>query len=244
VGQVLDAFKVDARDGVMMKLSIFDIFSTLTATVRKSSSSKPPDWEQRAKQFGKKAVINIGHSETFEDIQARDRREVFPFLERSLTGSERLLLDYGCGLGRFAGGLADVAQCDVVGVDTTKHLIAHAFPHPRVKYRHVQPASVPLPDKSADIIWIFGVLGCIDGETLDGTLSELKRVLRDGGLFCLTENTTENKRSGAYYRFRTCEEYKSLLTFVDLEHVHDYYDIGKGFEERFSVMIGRSTCAH
>ena len=79
MGQVLDAFEVDVRNGVMMKTSIFDIFSKLTAIVRHSPSTTGPDWEQRAKQFGKKAVINIGHSETFEDIQARDRREVFPF---------------------------------------------------------------------------------------------------------------------------------------------------------------------
>jgi ubiquinone/menaquinone biosynthesis C-methylase UbiE len=94
--------------------------------------------------------------------------------------------------------------------------------------------NIPLPDKSVDVIWVCLVLGCIKGRLLKKSVSEMARVLKDGGLVFLVENTQEQEDT-EYWAYRQFDEYKRLLAFVKLTHLHDYFDVG----ERISIMAGR-----
>lgn len=192
-------------------------------------------WEQRAKKFGLRSVLGMGHSE--EEIEAVTRRqkdEIFPVLKQQLKGNEKLILDFGCGTGRFTSDLATLIQGRAIGVDPIKHLIDLAPKNENVDYILIQAGTIPVKTASIDIIWICLVLGGITDETaLYNTINEIDRVLKEGLVF-LVENTTE-KKDGYYWKFRSVRAYQTLFKFVELKHISDYFDLG----ERISIMTGR-----
>jgi SAM-dependent methyltransferase len=178
-------------------------------------------WEDRAQRFGVRAVLNLGHPEAeILRITERQRRELYPLFRASLRGDERLILDFGCGPGRFTGDLAQIITGRAIGVDPIRHLLDLAPSHPGVEYRPMSEGQIPLESGSVDGVWICLVLGGIHGETLQATLRELRRVLKPSGLLFLVENTTKG-RGNAFWAFRS---------------VAAYHDLG----ERISVMRGRN----
>ena len=170
-----------------------------------------PYWEKRAQQHGLRSVLDIRHTE--EEITAVTEWQksiLFPHLQRQLRGDERLVLDFGCGPGRFTPGLAELADCRVVGVDPIQSLLDLAPTHPRVEYRRIEESHIPIEDDTVDVAWICLVLGTItDEETLRASVAEIERVLRPGGLIFLVENTAK-KKSKPHFRFRSIREYRSL----------------------------------
>jgi 2-polyprenyl-3-methyl-5-hydroxy-6-metoxy-1,4-benzoquinol methylase len=95
------------------------------------------------------------------------------------------VLDIGCGEGCFAEALArDGAR--VVAIDVAEEPLRRARArHPALDMRLVEPeAPLPLKDASFDVVWA--------GETLEHVLdtsrwlSEVRRVLRSGGLVLLS----------------------------------------------------------
>jgi ubiquinone/menaquinone biosynthesis C-methylase UbiE len=116
-------------------------------------------------------------------------REAF-LLERVAQESERAgrtlrVLDVGCGEGHFAAALVRCGA-EVVAVDVAEEPLRRAQArHPDLDLRLVAPeAPLPLEDASFDVVWA--------GETIEhvadtaGWLSELRRVLRSGGLVLLS----------------------------------------------------------
>lgn len=196
-------------------------------------------WQARVRKFGKRAVISIDHaSDDFDAVKNRDRDILFPILQKYLSGNEKLVLDFGCGSGRFTADLAKLAGCKVIGVDPTEDLIKLAPITESVEYVALNDQHIPLPDESVDVIWIHAVLGCVKNESLGLTLMNLNRVLRKGGVFFLVENTTATPDS-EFYAYRSAEEYMNAIPFTSMALVHDYNDAGVNFSEKFSVMVGR-----
>jgi 2-polyprenyl-3-methyl-5-hydroxy-6-metoxy-1,4-benzoquinol methylase len=102
-------------------------------------------------------------------------------------GADRSLraLDVGCGEGHFAAALTR-ACVEVVAIDVAAEPLRRALErHPDLDARLVESeASLPLEDSSFDIVWA--------GETIEHVadtsqwLSELRRVLRSGGVLLLS----------------------------------------------------------
>jgi SAM-dependent methyltransferase len=94
-------------------------------------------------------------------------------------------LDVGCGEGRFASALAR-AGAEVVALDASAEAVRRARErHPGLDFRVADcEAALPLPDASFDLVWA--------GETIEhvadtaACLSELRRVLRSGGVLLLS----------------------------------------------------------
>jgi 2-polyprenyl-3-methyl-5-hydroxy-6-metoxy-1,4-benzoquinol methylase len=116
-------------------------------------------------------------------------RETF-LLERVARAGGRVdralrILDLGCGEGYFAAALAR-GGADVVAVDVAEEPLRRARAlHPGLDARLVEPeAPLPLDDSSFDVVWA--------GETIEHVadtsqwLSEVRRVLRSGGLLVLS----------------------------------------------------------
>lgn len=116
-------------------------------------------------------------------------RERF-LLERVRREAERIqrpprVLDAGCGEGRFAAALAS-AGAEVIAVDVAAEAVRRARErHPQLDVRLTEPeAELTLADSSFDVVWA--------GETIEhvadtpGWLSELRRVLRSGGVLLLS----------------------------------------------------------
>jgi ubiquinone/menaquinone biosynthesis C-methylase UbiE len=171
-----------------------------------------------------------------DEVTAMQIGEIFPHLLSALNGNEQIVLDFGCGPGRFTPKLADAVHGQAIGIDPVKELLDFAPHKENVLFKQMKNGHIPLPDNSVDVVWCCLVLGGIRGSALSKTVNEICRVLRHNGLLFLIENTAEkiNKASSAWI-FRSSQEYQSLFPLVNLVHVHDYYDVG----ERISVLAGR-----
>lgn len=195
-----------------------------------------PYWERRAQKYGARSVLNIRHTEEeLTAVTGWQKGILFPRLQQQLRGDERLVLDFGCGPGRFTPGLAELAGCRAVGVDPIHSLLELAPAHPQVEYRPIEDGRIPIEDDAVDVAWICLVLGTItDDEALRASVAEIQRVLRPDGLVFLVENTAERK-SPPHFRFRSIQEYRALFGGAPLEHLDDYYDL----KERISILSGR-----
>ncbi len=101
-------------------------------------------WEARAGMYGKNAVLNIAHKETeFDQVPASQREILPPLFTNQLLGSERSVLDFGCGPGRFTPDLARAIHGSAVGIDISEKLIQFARPAPNVTFRAAASGEIP-----------------------------------------------------------------------------------------------------
>ena len=193
-------------------------------------------WEKRASRYGVRSALNIGHTDNeLESVLALQEEAIFPHLKHSLNGDENTILDFGCGPGRFTKQLADMIDGNAVGVDPIETLLKLAPNAPNVKYLKMEEGHIPLDDSSIDLVWVCLVLGGItDGKTLLRSVCEIRRVLKNGGLLFMVENTTK-KKSVLRWVFRSVEEYKQLFPFANLKLLATYHDL----DEEISIMSGR-----
>jgi 2-polyprenyl-3-methyl-5-hydroxy-6-metoxy-1,4-benzoquinol methylase len=117
-------------------------------------------------------------------LEPQEFRARLRFLLEYVKAAERVL-DVGCGEGRFTAALAEVGA-HVIGVDVAEEPLRRA----RVLRPDLDLRTVPvegawaLRDASFDVVWA--------GETIEhvadtaGWLSEVRRVLRPGGLLLLS----------------------------------------------------------
>jgi SAM-dependent methyltransferase len=192
-------------------------------------------WENRVRTYGPRSVLHVAHAD--EDMAAITRmqeREIFPYFCSELNGQEKVVLDFGCGPGRFTAQLADMIHGEAIGLDPMRELLRRAPKSPSVTYQCVRSVRLPFADNSFDVIWCCLVMGGI-AEPKE-TIGELCRLLRPNGLMFLVENTSDGP-NGEFWKYRSVDEYIALFSFVKLVHLHDYVDVG----ERISVMSGRKS---
>jgi len=207
----------------------------LAHAFRYSGPGAQIDWHQRAAVHGRRAVLNLGHKEEqFETVTHDQKAQIFPFFSHLLSGEESVILDFGCGPGRFSGDLADMTNAQVLAIDPIPEFLEMAPPHASVKYEPINDGKIPAATGSIDIIWICLVLGGLRGRILGQARSELNRVLKRGGLLFLVENTSDRPSPG-HYQFRSFASYKALIPFVQLDYFSSYQDLG----ETISIMAGR-----
>ncbi len=107
------------------------------------------------------------------------------FLLSHVSAGERVL-DVGCGEGRFAAELIR-AGAEVVGIDVAAEPLRRARErHPELVDLRQAPAAGawPLQDASFDAVWAGEVIEHVADTA--AWLSELRRVLRSGGLLLLS----------------------------------------------------------
>jgi SAM-dependent methyltransferase len=181
-------------------------------------------------------VLNSGHPESaYEAVTEAQKRELFPHLVRALRGDERLVVDFGCGPGRFTRDLADLAGGRAIGLDVAPTYLRLAPRDERVDYHLMGEGIIELPDDCADVVWACLVLGGIDGSALSRSVAELTRILKPGGLLFLVENTSPMPDL-EHWKFRPVAEYLAMFPAVGLGLVHHYADRG----DDISVLAGRS----
>lgn len=102
------------------------------------------------------------------------------------------IVDAGCGNGRLLKLLEGVT-CTYIGIDNSAKLLEKAqmsakeFPEITSRFFEGSFLGIPLPDKTADIIFCIAALHHIPSERLQvQALREFKRVLKPGGKLCMT----------------------------------------------------------
>jgi ubiquinone/menaquinone biosynthesis C-methylase UbiE len=101
-----------------------------------------------------------------------------PYLGEPSGGA---VVDLGAGTGRFSGELARWSDGDVVAVEPTAAMAAHARAkrQPGVRVVRARAESLPLADQSVRAVWMSQVLHHVDD--LPAAARELARVVRPGG---------------------------------------------------------------
>lgn len=107
--------------------------------------------------------------------------------------ADKVVIDAGCGSGKFAAGIARLGARKVIGVDIGEKGLAFAreqakkVPYgDRLEYVHGSAYALPLPDRSVDMVWSNGVIHLTDN--YDGCVADFARVIRPGGTLYLYVN--------------------------------------------------------
>ena len=104
-----------------------------------------------------------------------------------------LVIDLGCGTGRFSGLLAAHFGVRVIGVDPSQKMLDQArrrHATGNVVYRQGSAEALPLPDGCADLVFISMVYHHLTDPT--AVARECHRVLRQGGYVCIRNGTRES----------------------------------------------------
>lgn len=127
-----------------------------------------------------------------DDAEALDL--IFPAFTRAMGDlAGKVVLDYGCGNGRYARILAALGTAQVIGVDLSANMIASATaadPAARVQYHHLPDNRLtPLADAAVDVV-VANMVFMMSPSKADllQSFAEIQRVLRPSGLFiyCIT----------------------------------------------------------
>jgi SAM-dependent methyltransferase len=120
---------------------------------------------------------------------------------RSLSTESRIL-DYGCGYGRVCALLGAAGWTDTVGVDFSEAMIQRGrASHPTLDLRRIDGLPLAEADGAFDAAFLFAVLTCIPGGgEQERLMSELRRLLRPGGLLYLSDYRlqTDDRYLGRY----------------------------------------------
>jgi SAM-dependent methyltransferase len=210
----------------------------LNKVIRSKKQTNLTDyWRNRARQYGKRRVLNMAHKEAeFESVTDYQKQLLFPLLKSELNGLESVVLDFGCGPGRFTLALAELIKGQSVGVDIAPELLEIAPKSPLVSYQCIGTDTLPFPDSSFDVVWSCLVLGGIPTEKIVQSIAEIDRVLRLGGLFFYVENTT-NTASSDYWFFRDEDAYIRLAKFCNPIKLGHYEDVG----QTITIFSGRKS---
>lgn len=210
---------------------------TVIGSIRWKFGSSTGYWEERVRRLGQRAVFNRGHPKETTDIVADELRALLlPLLSGCLNGTERMLLDFGCGYGRFTADFASAIGGEAIGVDPVPGLIERAVSDEHTEFRLLADGRIPMPDQSAHVITIVQVMCNITRpREVAATVAEVRRVLAPEGLVFLVDNTTSGRRQQHHVRLRSEAEYIKLFSFANMRRVGGYEDLG----EQFSVLAGR-----
>ncbi len=109
-----------------------------------------------------------------------------------------VVVDLGCGTGRFSGGLARRFSAQVIGVDPSRKMLERAESKPitGVTYLRGAAEALPLEGQSVDLVFASMVYHHFDDP--GRALSECYRVLRVGGV-CFFRNCTSELAGACPY---------------------------------------------
>src|SRR6266566_6764184 len=122
----------------------------------------PPDYDSDP---GRSSSFRLGWQ---EDVHG-------PVAERLVARNTQLVVDVGCGIGRFGGALDGGIRW--VGVDTSPRQLRDCARRPTVQ---ADAIALPVRDESVDAVVLLWMLYHLDDPT--AALVEAKRVLHRGGL--------------------------------------------------------------
>ncbi len=128
----------------------------------------------------------------------------------------RRVLDVACGSGYGSALLADAGAKYVCGINVSPAAIEYArsrYRRPNVEYVVGDASALALSDASMDVVVSFETIEHLPVARIKPLLSELKRVLKPGGIaFISTPNGDASYRLGAYHTVEFSPvEFQSLL---------------------------------
>ena len=124
--------------GMTVTALIRNVFSSIFRSPQpRNGAAQPPMeyWKRRVETYGRRAAIHLGHPEgEYETLRDSQWAQLAPWLRREVRSGERVVLDFGCGPGRFTKELAALVDGQAIGMDPDGILVRLAPSDPRVLY--------------------------------------------------------------------------------------------------------------
>jgi SAM-dependent methyltransferase len=151
----------------------------------------------------------VAHEKRFSHPLRRD------WLARYLKNLQVGILDYGCGYGRTLAELSGEGFQNLVGVDFSEAMLVRArIAVPYARLVRNDGHGLPFQHESFDAVLMFAVLTCIpDSNEQRRLLAEVKRVLRPGGLFYVSDLLVNNDQRNRERYERDAEKFKCYGVF-------------------------------
>jgi len=151
-------------------------------------------------------------------------------------------IDLGCGGGRHCEKLEALTKSRVVGLDIQQKMLDYAKEHhgSRTEFILGDMLSLPFLDASFDKV----VSNCAFTNIADKKkgLSEIKRILKPGGQFCIVDLTINNECATRNYNSIDSRDWLLLLnsTFTDATLVSEIQVVtdGTSFDLYVSTFVG------
>jgi SAM-dependent methyltransferase len=153
------------------------------------------DWGQRAQKGFLRSGIDPADRKGYKNYYIDLLQKIALEEVLKLRGDE-VVLDFGCGSGRFSYWIAPKVR-KLVGLEITPEMIELAETHrtaPNVEFTVYDAVRFPVFPFSFDLILSVGVLQTLGGELLKSTLFSLPQYLKRGGMFYLIEQVSDNPK--------------------------------------------------
>jgi SAM-dependent methyltransferase len=163
------------------------------------------------------------------DVWADALAELVP-LDRA-----RLVVDLGCGTGRFTTMLAERSGARVIGVDPSLAMLAEcdAARDPRVRVLAAAAETLPLRTGSADVVFLSMVYHHL--ASVRQAVDELRRVLAPRGHVAIRNTTRETLEEFGFMRF--FPEVKA----IDMARMPARHEVVEAFVARGFVACAQRT---
>jgi ubiquinone/menaquinone biosynthesis C-methylase UbiE len=104
----------------------------------------------------------------------------------------KVIVDLGCGTGRFTTALAESFHCSVIGIDPSLAMldVARSQDRANICWKQGRAELIPLEDASVDVVFMSQVFHHLVQP--QEALQETRRVLRPGGYLIIRNGTQEN----------------------------------------------------
>lgn len=139
---------------------------------------------------------------TYDDARAYPAQVLEQWLDllaAHIPADPALIVDVGCGTGRYTHALAERFRACAIGIDPSEKMLAIArgkpcdlHPGASVEFRNGPGEKLPLATECADVVFMSMVVHHLTNRTRSAR--ECRRVLRKGGRVCVRNST----RGSAY----------------------------------------------
>lgn len=164
-------------------------------------------WPARLKREGA-LYVSTKRSKKVNDHQWEVFRDS---LFRVAPGRLGRVLDFGCGVGRFAEPMMTIAD-SYVGVDINEGAFEFAPKRVDVAYAALPGDTIPFGDEEFDTAIAVTVLQHIVDESEFGNwTAEISRVVKPGGNFLIIDDADQRARMAAHMRVRGPEKIAEAL---------------------------------
>jgi SAM-dependent methyltransferase len=177
-------------------------------------------WNEKARRFRDDptraaCAFDSSANRCIEQVQ----RTAIENIVRKLGGTRafygKLLLDFGCGSGRWVGYFRDLGAT-YRGVDISDEMVAICRGrYPSLDFASMDGFSVPAPSESFDYVFSIGVLHHNRRHEQDLLLNEITRVIKPGGYLVLFEALGSVSREREFPR--TLRDWKDGIVDIGYE---------------------------
>jgi ubiquinone/menaquinone biosynthesis C-methylase UbiE len=163
----------------------------MTTDLKRNAYDPRAYWPARLKKEGA-LYVSTRNSKTVNDAQWKVFRDC---LRQAMEGtSPGRILDFGCGVGRFAETAMEFAS-SYVGVDINYGAFEHAPTLPNVEFVGLPEDRIPFEDNTFDSAMSLTVLQhIVDPQHYATWSSEIARVVKPGGLIYIIDDADQSEK--------------------------------------------------